>query len=134
MIDTPKRKRWFQLHLSTTVVVMFVAAGLVLANTTTYRLRTEYRRQKQQAIRSTKDESGRIRFHFARIDDRDVVAWGCPMVFREFERGTGRGSDYVFPGLLLNLAVMAVGVGVGAWLCEWFVRRRYRQQKGVASE
>jgi hypothetical protein len=34
MSDAPKKRRWFQYHLSTAVVVMFVASAFLLANLT----------------------------------------------------------------------------------------------------
>jgi len=31
-VNTPTRRRWFQVHLSTCVVLMFVAGGVIWAN------------------------------------------------------------------------------------------------------
>jgi hypothetical protein len=36
MTDAPKKRPWLQFHLSTAVVLMFVAAGLMCANVREY--------------------------------------------------------------------------------------------------
>jgi hypothetical protein len=115
MPESPQRKR-FQIHLSTAIVMMFVAGALIWANV------------KPNAIPRLVPKQPRFRSGFG---------WPCEAIRKtsDFEF-TGEGPDITFdfketyyPSYLMiafNLAAALFILFFVAFLCEWLIRRRAR--------
>jgi hypothetical protein len=100
MSDKPKRA-WFQIHLSTAIVLMFAAAGLLWVNAAP----AEDRRNWTTTFR-----------------------YGFPKFFyhRDYDhRGSGdfEGDRFSVPSFVLDVCVMLAILFAVAFLCEWLIRR-----------
>jgi hypothetical protein len=112
MDEKPKTRPWFQFHLSTAIVLMFVAAGLLWLNMS---------------------DSDHVCFFSSDISDvPGVKAWhsyhwvtkGWPVLYHERYAGALSGSFWHLPGLCCDFAVaLAVLLATGV-LCEWRIRRK----------
>jgi len=115
----PKKGPWFQYHLSTAIVLMFVAAGLLWAN-----------------------------MHWSKADlnwGGYSQARGWPWHLQEWPINRDANEGSVVPilwnqtdedpfkphlritGLVLNTIAAFAILGAIAFLCEWRIRRRERQ-------
>ena len=123
MPEPPRRKR-FQFHLSTAIVMMFVAGGLMWANTTA-----------KIAEEGTFNES-----HVNWTGTFVLVQRGWPFPYCQLEnwqysdksRSPIRNPDpkYYFSNALLNMLIAMIIVSLGLFLCESRIRRR-AARKGV---
>ena len=114
--EQPARKRpWFQFHLSTAIVLMFVAGGILWANL-------------QERI---------VYEFYADLIFCEVHGRGLPLCFQRLTSQT-EGSDEVthlygtmswrYDGLAVDLVLaLVVLLAVGS-ICEWLIRRRERKQ------
>ena len=109
MTDKPRRF-WFQLHLSTAIVLMFVAGGFLWANVREYQLTEEitlgFRESKNVLYWSTRGWP----FPYSRTMpdwditvERRIVSWNNAM---------------------MNLLMARASVVVCVYACEFFIRRR----------
>lgn len=129
MTDSPPRKRaWFQLHLSTCIVLMLAAGALVWANIThvSYEYdglsKTHGMRLKgwplgmlvDQEVRFTSNDGNRP------IDNRVMKPLGPP------EAGSLPDGSFLVRPALLNLFVAIALLLCAAFACEWLIRRRGR--------
>jgi hypothetical protein len=93
-----RRRSWFQIHLSTAIMLMLVAGGLVWAN-----------------AEPTK---------FYSMGDELVFFRGWPYTFQ----GNINGDvikDYFWPEYMArNVASAVMILGTVAFACEWWIRRR----------
>jgi hypothetical protein len=108
MTEPPRRKR-FQIHLSTAIVLMFVAGGLIWAN------------------RIEKLSTSRI--EFAEYTHAGWPFWALNHIHLIDPYGIeriGKTDMYfiVYPGLIENLSVAALILFSVWFLCEWLIRRR----------
>jgi hypothetical protein len=119
-MDVPPRKRRFwQFHLSTAIVLMFIVGAYVFANS--------YR----QALRSFIDFHEVVEFDES---SRPILyGWPANFLVQMHERynvngtavGSGdRVSHLIWMGLAIDIGVLAALVGLTAIGCEWFIRRR----------
>jgi hypothetical protein len=99
MSDAPKKRPWFQFHLSTAVVMVFVAAGLLWLNTT------------------------------SRCPDKKTyAAYGWPLgaydrygllnMDGRYEKAEG----WIISGLVVNVLVGLTAILVVGIVCEWQIR------------
>ena len=149
MTQAPKKRAWFQIHLSTAVVLMFAAGGLFWINVYTqyftyHTCNGASRYLPDQAIRerfsdydAELDQLGTVRFNHKQI------GWPRPC-FRYIVAGFGhfnrqlqfvqtsswRGyveSDFDLNAALLDVAVIVMLLLLVCVLCE--VRIRWRDQR-----
>ena len=127
-----KRRPWFQVHLSTCVVLMFVAGGLIWANT------TERRGHLEGWVSSTTPELKDWVFQETSV--------GWPLLFHKWHPSVGKlqpplrppGSSmerprrddwgppdpsWSFVALAADLALALAVVALVGFLCEWRIRR-----------
>ena len=104
MSDKPRRA-WFQIHLSTAIVLMFVAGGLLWANVV-YRVDPSF---------AFAHDGARIELH--------VQGW--PLHFDEYTIPSFR-KDTVYPILPypINMLTALAIFGSTALVCEFIIRRR----------
>jgi|SRR5579862_107822 len=111
MATVPRRGR-FQIHLSTAIVMMFVAGGLIWANVT---------KQPSRVTRWSELE---------KTDPMYLDAYGWPCVVKAiviFETSDGELDWYPMPlgwSIAIDVAV-ALLILFAVWsVCEWLIRRR----------
>jgi hypothetical protein len=98
MTEPPRRHR-FQIHLSTAVVLMFVAGGLIWANVT----------EQPHPI-------------YQETDHVRMSGYGLPIQVQAFYYG---GFVGINPIQAAADIVFALGTLFATWfLCEWLIRRR----------
>jgi hypothetical protein len=111
MTDAPKKRPWLQFHLSTAIIMMFVAAGLLWVN--------------MHAVPQRRDTGGGYMQHF-----------GWPMTMASQERYytldavglvNGRLNIGGLDSIVVNAIVALFILVATAVVCEWFIRRRERQ-------
>ena len=122
----PRRRARFQIHLSTAIVLMFVAGGLIWAN---------INHRKPVAIISNYDFSGGVSDPI--ISNQFAIGW--PLTFEKSEfSGWYKGNDALRSGVNLPLGglhisgiplfadlVVALAILFATWyICEWLIRRR----------
>jgi len=137
MPEPPRRAR-FQIHLSTAIVLMFVAGGLIWANVTGRRV--EKIGSGLVKYKGLDEEMTESEFRISQLDywvGERVVERGWPfdaMQFRSFgsidHNGNMRHSPEVLPGewrtgpIIYN-ALVALAILFAVWfLCEWLICRR----------
>jgi hypothetical protein len=118
-----KPRRFFQIHLSTAVVLMFVAAGLLYLNLTP---------MPNGYLSHGVNGSGRP------VSDTRAAAYGCPIPFFYLGTTTLYYSNYpktvseyrdISPGLLaLNVLANSLLLAATGSACEFLLRRRERRQ------
>ena len=107
MSDAPKKRPWFQYHLSTAVVVMFVASGLLWANLS-------------EAPGGNLSDWG-VTVH--------VYGWPAKVYWVTADN-TGAGffwKERGYGGLAIDAGIALAILLTVAVLCEWAVRRRERR-------
>ena len=111
-MPTPPRRKRFQIHLSTAIVMMFVAGGLIWVN-----------------VRARAVEAWQLN----PIDGGEVgdIYFGWPLT-----GAVSRWNEYAFPGfqqreMFFPYAFCAIDLIVGSFIllavwffCEWLIRRR----------
>ena len=106
------KRSWFQFHLSTAVVMMFVASGLLWLNM--------YR----------SDTVGYLAFDISDVPDRKNwvsyhrIAQGWPAWFSERYTGGLSGSQWRVPGLLYDCATAGAVLFAVGLVLEWRIRRK----------
>ncbi|MCY3021628.1 MAG: hypothetical protein NTW87_21655 [Planctomycetota bacterium] len=106
MTDAPRKRPWFQFHLSTAIVMMFVAGGLLGASILISR------------IESTSH------FHGITMTAR---FYGFPLPLYKF--GVAYDEPYgfvIWPLLCVDVCVWLTVLLVTGFLCEWLIRRQER--------
>jgi hypothetical protein len=120
MTEPPRRKR-FQIHLSTAIVMMFVAGGLMWANFIPARTFS----------RSSDWHEGQAYYAFK------TYGWPCWVVIvtQEVTGAPGQtvigweGIDAFNKGrLAIDIAVALIILGLFRFICEWQIRRRAAQK------
>jgi hypothetical protein len=112
MTNTPVR-RWFQFHLSTTVVLTIAAGAFVALNATTNSSRGSY----------ILDKGGYL-VALERNPPGAVTHWrGIPFKFECYTDNVD-GYDFQLRPFLYDLAIALAGLAVIAVACEWIIRRR----------
>ncbi len=135
--DPEKKRRWFQVHLSTCIVLMFVAAGLVWLN-----LKARPAIEQGSIDQNTKSRVGHLEKYYTRLQIR-----GWPYEFQNFFEDTKMQNDFQealrepgeirLPGaegihlaqLSLNILFALAILAATAFGCEWWVRRRGGRQQ-----
>ncbi|MCK6473535.1 MAG: hypothetical protein L6R28_17560 [Planctomycetes bacterium] len=129
MTDSPPRKRaWFQLHLSTCIVLMVVVGCLVWANLQTY-----------PASLMVRNDGQRVGFLRNESSWEQGIGWpGCfyllPMKQSDLQSSDQPQGDsgWKVPGawdgghLIGNLMIASIVLICTAYICEWLIRRRRR--------
>ena len=107
MPEQPKKRPWFQYHLSTAIVVMFVASGLLWLN-----------------VRNQ---------NWIHLPDDDLPSYGWPFIY--FNRyWMFEGSKSLFYNewycwhLIGNILIALAIVIVVAFVCEWHIRRAAKKK------
>ena len=113
---TDKKRRWFQIHLSTAVVLMFVAGGLMWANVAEkIECKTGHSWMPDEGITS---QMNPIQY--------DEHKWGWPSIICLRRSGAfvsalrHYGTRPVIIDVLVAFAILAAV----AFVCEWLIRRR----------
>jgi len=121
MSDAPKKRPWFQYHLSTAIVLQFVAGGLMWANMRVRRTGTAYWDEIwQQPYRDP--------------PDRNVTLFGkgWPVAVQQWHQNsvvTMPQPELSHAALLVNALFGLVAIVLVACVCEWFIRRRERRHE-----
>ncbi|HLX59649.1 MAG TPA: hypothetical protein VKX17_00065 [Planctomycetota bacterium] len=116
MPEPPRRWR-FQIHLSTAIVLMFVAGGLIWANVTV--TESNY----------TSEGFKEGRWNKAEVYDR-MYGWPDQFWQETLERGANGEYVPVVPvryrrRIIVRNALVALAILFVVWfLCEWLIRRR----------
>ncbi|MCY3022420.1 MAG: hypothetical protein NTW87_25855, partial [Planctomycetota bacterium] len=124
-------RSWFQFHLSTAVVLMFVAGGLLWANTRCY----ELPHQEGGCHCRSPDCYG---FPFTAVEDdgvdpQDSIAFDFGELPRSLSVTGPSGYKYVFvASALLDIAVALALILVTGFLCEYLTRRKKPQPRRPA--
>ena len=103
-----------QLHLSTCIVLMFAAGGILWANTVPY----------SAALVQIHNSDGTTTLIYP-------AAYGDP--FRILRCGTNDYQSLEYTGIAGNLFVGLLLLSGLAWICEYFLRRRARSQEPGAN-
>jgi hypothetical protein len=129
-----KKRRWLQLHLSTAIVLMFVAGGLLGVNLSPRRcvyslpeigagavaLTTYYGWPKVIYVSGLETEESAIQAYYAALSLKREEEYQLPYVSMD--------GTVSYTAAIIN-ALFAVGVVVAlAVACEWLLRWRERQQ------
>jgi hypothetical protein len=115
-----KRRPWFQFHLSTCVILMFVAGGLLWANVT------------ERGFGAHFTSKGLPYVVFGLHPERGL-GWPLPFLKWDWEVGEGElsmhfvsrlpQSCWSFVALAADLAVALAVLALVGLLCEWRIRR-----------
>ena len=120
MPDATKRK-WLQIHLSTCVILMFVAAGLMWLNMRQYNVRSAKWPHGWTAYGFPFEAVGdipRVNRVFEIVsEDRKLFAYGLPWI--------GKGVQPL--PFAVNLVVALICLALVSFACEWSIRRRERK-------
>lgn len=117
MNDAPPKKRpWFQLHLSTCIVLMFVAGMLIWLNVT----------PRERSLVWILENGRMERF----MDDRSgLEGWtgrGWPATFQAIL--PDETTKWSGEGVVQDLAVVMAIIGLAGSGCEYLIRRRERKR------
>ena len=139
-ITKPTPRKRFQFHLSTAIVMMFVAGGLMWANVTE-------RREQIVGNFFSNDIPVKVRcdvteLMFLQRTDRDLWQgyrewnYGWPytaMLYqgivylhrnRDMEGWKDVRAQFNYPSLIINVVVALTALFAVWFLCEWLIRRR----------
>ena len=106
----PKHSFW-QISLSTTIVLTFVAAGLVAANVNADRLHPE---EKQLLTE----------IYGPQLPPPEIRGWPFIMYPTFFPPAPMIMQKWDSANIALDLAVALVALTIATFVCEWLVRRR----------
>ena len=125
MSDKPRRA-WFQIHLSTAIVLMFVASGLMWANmravpTESWLAVSKFARE--HPLSENPNDRGAL------CDPSPHFEYGFPSVAYSsgqiyFYRANTFWSEWSPRGIATNSCVVIVLLATVAFISEWLVRRR----------
>ena len=110
----PKQRTRFQLHLSTCVVLMFIAAGLAWANLHAY-------------------EFWKVELSTG-AGEVQSLARGWPAQHWVCLENDHANGEYIVLGIALNAAIALAFLAATAFTCEVFPRRRERKRAAMAKE
>jgi len=118
MSDAPKKRPWFQFHLSTAIVMMFVASGMMWANFRVTRGFALCELPFDPTDPSSPPKSFSVH----------VLTYGWPASCRTaacYEDGTTEPWNWVWHwgAFILDAASAVALLAVTATLCEWRIRR-----------
>ncbi|MCY3021957.1 MAG: hypothetical protein NTW87_23340 [Planctomycetota bacterium] len=124
MSDAPKKRTWFQFHLSTAVVLMFVAGGLMWANlcAKVCGMETWDSALFKEMAASVPGDEGRVS-----ITGRSVY-WGWP--FAAAEAHGFNQKEYMgiaWTAVAADASVAGAILAATGLLLEWLIRRKERQ-------
>ena len=115
MSDKPRR--WLQLHLSTCIMLMFVAGSLMWANTFSFSGHRTHEYLDDEATGQT------------HLEEKPIFEFGWPFIYCT-NWPTFRNTDdspvldwhqsRLYANVLVGFAILAAA----AFVCEWFSRRR----------
>jgi len=112
-IPEPKRKP-FQIHLSTAIVLMFVAGGLIWRNVEWRVIEFDY----------PVADNGSI----VKIPNREGYGWPMGVLSQPAGYLGDRTKTFDYFGLIADL-LTACSVQIAVWsLCEWLIRRDARKR------
>jgi hypothetical protein len=134
-----KRRRWLQLHLSTCIVLMFVAGGLIWANV---RLQEPAPPPDAQVDDEQDEMRYRLEHYVWQYTEPHTRGWPWVAWQRSYkfqvtaERNDGRlpegidveSADWSYGNLAADGAVSITILFTIAFFLEWLIRRRGRQQ------
>ncbi|HEY3323045.1 MAG TPA: hypothetical protein VGP72_21515 [Planctomycetota bacterium] len=129
MSEQPKKRGLFQVHLSTCVVVMFVAGGLLWANALKLELELEYKTPSFFGLRSFTERERRIAYGWPRTfltRNPQFKAEDLSTLDRVELLELARQWNYA--NLALNVSVALVILATAAVVLEWFLRRQERRR------
>jgi hypothetical protein len=123
MSDVPRKRPWLQFHLSTAVVLMFVAAGLLWLNIMGYRSRDEY----------IIEHGWPVVFYIEPRQSTEVLDAAGQILIRKRDSG----EPYQLPrlgvigvsrrGIAINLGFDVLLLALSAYAAEWLIRRKERR-------
>ena len=117
MTDKPRRA-WFQLHLSTAIVMMFVAGGLLWANLIVTRIEEP---GKKDWYRNGPPKYGWLEYYgWPKPAFTRFPIWVGSAVWRE----SGVNETFVWQYAAIDVATAAAVLFATLFACEWLVRRR----------
>jgi hypothetical protein len=108
------KRRWFQLHLSTAVSLMFVAGGLMWLN-----IRPTTVSKLEAGIQWVETSFGWPLTYVTRSEGWDVV------VANIYERRIPANLNNI-AALFINITTAILAIFTVAGVCEWFIRRGER--------
>jgi len=115
-----KPRRWFQIHLSTAIVLMLLTSTLMFAN---FRLRTI---EAHENLNQSYPKSAMI------LDSMHCYEQGFPFTCLHFDRyvhlnpnqTVDQDGELKFKPLLANLSTCIASLVIAASALEWRIRRR----------
>ena len=135
MTDAPKKRPWFQFHLSTAVVLMFVAGGLMWANThcESYVLYSDGGGDDGGGCTGNKTYLGRgwpLEWHFSRFEATpdELSVSSIRRIPGERWRRYTTSPVVLYWRLTLDLTAGFAVIAATSLVCEWSIRRRERRQ------
>ena len=143
------RRKWLQVHLSTAVVLMIAAGGLVWANVMP--VRSQFLLISSDHLGQTSDNfNGSTEFdgtkaltltYYGRPKQIVMIAQNATVVNNQWVgdgnadycHPTDSDSNYSRMGLAVDIAV-ALTILFAVWfVCEWWIRRRAARKQGGGS-
>lgn len=117
MTEPPKRRPWFQLHLSTCMVLMVESAALTGLNVVETKLPNEW----------SGGTYGWPSVAYSRIATENFLGFGEILGEPSFEEMM-YAKQWIGSGVALNLAVALLILAASAQVSESFIRRRERKR------
>jgi hypothetical protein len=112
MNEQPKKRTWFQIHLSTAIVMMFVAGGLIWVNL----------REQWFDVLTLSNQPGAYGWPFPAVYNDAIyppapekVWWSCSI---------DQTIYFVRYRLIWDAATAFILIASAWFLCEWLIRRR----------
>jgi len=131
MTDAPKKRPWFQIHLSTSIVLMFVAGGLVWANVSPIEIVRRERRGVNEIVvfRLPQWPFGQEQgFCHCPEPNGKYVHTQSPEMTLEALRA--QAFHKIRPELLLNIMTCGAILIITCASAEYILRRRERRRNG----
>ena len=113
------KRRWFQIHLSTAVVLMFVAGGLMWANLRARKVEWDGSNIGYVATRSPAFDYG-----WPQVILNDHYEWKTPFDRSDLTDETYKVQWWRYDNLAINIATALALFCATAFMCEWSIRRR----------
>ncbi len=104
-MEEPTKRRRFQLHLSTAIVLMFAAGGIVWANVSMRKAPWPERRFFEHLYGWPYD-----------------ALYSTPYSFNDEDAGPP--THWIASGIIINALVAALILNVVWYVCEWWIARR----------
>ena len=124
----PKKRHWFQIHLSTAIVLMFVAGGLIFLNSRFIRkFDVHIGARVCIDIKCSCGWPKEIASFESQVDPTEEV-W-IEMKNNNLESWLPDSFNWNILGLLFNLMIGVLILSLAGSSCEWRIRRRARQME-----